>query len=252
MLEMVVADISIFEAASSDRIAVFRLYTRCFSDLQASIEPRASGLPWERRAEETLGRISPVSRQAFLLAAVESFGPEEIGEILDVPAGEVRDLLARASQELSRQVATSVLIIEDEPLIAMDIRQILVALGHRVTGVARTRGEALALFEADPPGMVLADIQLADGSSGLDAINEILTVRSMPVIFVTAFPEALLTGERPEPTYLITKPFDPDMVTALVSQALFFDEAAEVAAAGRLGPEHAQQAGSRRPAGAET
>ena len=72
--------------------------------------------------------------------------------------------------------------------------------------------------------MVLADIQLADGSSGIDAVNEILHSRfEVPVIFITAYPERLLTGERPEPTFLITKPFLPDMVKALVSQALFFE-----------------------------
>ncbi|MNL71833.1 two-component response regulator [compost metagenome] len=78
--------------------------------------------------------------------------------------------------------------------------------------------------------MVLADIQLADGSSGIDAVNEILQDDTVPVIFITAFPERLLTGERPEPTFLVTKPFNPDMVKALISQALFFEEAAQVAA----------------------
>ena len=51
------------------------------------------------------------------------------------------------------------------------------------------------------------------------------------MIFITAFPERLLTGERPEPTFLVTKPFNPDMVKALISQALFFNETTKV---GRL------------------
>jgi hypothetical protein len=42
------------------------------------------------------------------------------------------------------------------------------------------------------------------------------------VIFITAFPERLLTGERPEPTFLITKPFQPETVKAAIGQALFF------------------------------
>jgi CheY-like chemotaxis protein len=71
--------------------------------------------------------------------------------------------------------------------------------------------------------MVLADIQLADGSSGIDAVNEILMAFKLPVIFITAYPERLLTGERPEPTFLITKPFQPEIVKAVISQALFFD-----------------------------
>jgi ABC-type uncharacterized transport system permease subunit len=69
----------------------------------------------------------------------------------------------------------------------------------------------------------LADIQLADGSSGLDAVNEILRTFAVPVIFITAFPERLLTGTKPEPTFLIRKPYQVDAVKAVVSQALFFD-----------------------------
>ena len=139
--------------------------------------------------------------------------------------------LSQASAEISRQVATDILIIEDEPLIAMDIEEMVESLGHRVVGTARTHAEATALFSKTQPRMVLADIQLADGSSGIDAVNEILTTTSVPVIFITAFPERLLTGERPEPAFLVTKPFNPDMVKALISQALFFDRQAKAAAA---------------------
>ncbi|MCY1231783.1 Phyllosphere-induced regulator PhyR [compost metagenome] len=122
------------------------------------------------------------------------------------------------------------MIIEDEPLIAIDIEQMVESLGHRVTGIARTRDEAIALYKRTRPSMVLADIQLADGSSGIDAVNDILKTSAIPVIFITAFPERLLTGERPEPTFLVTKPFNPDMVKALISQALFFNESTKAAA----------------------
>src|SRR5690606_20369950 len=128
------------------------------------------------------------------------------------------------------QVATDVMIIEDEPLIAMDIEQMVQSMGHSVTGVARTHAEALKLFNEKRPGLVLADIQLADGSSGIDAVNDILKSVTVPVIFITAFPERPLTGERPEPAFLVTKPFQPDMVKALVSQVLFFSDAMEAAA----------------------
>jgi CheY-like chemotaxis protein len=115
------------------------------------------------------------------------------------------------------------LIIEDEPLIAMDIEDIVVRLGHRVTGVARTRSEAVKLAAGKRPGIILADIQLADGSSGLDAVNEMLRTFEVPVIFITAYPERFLTGERPEPAFLIAKPFQPATVSAVLSQALFFE-----------------------------
>src|SRR5690606_14319435 len=139
-------------------------------------------------------------------------------------------LIDEAAREMAQQVAPSVLIIEDEPLIAMAIESMGESLGHSVTGAARTRSAAIKLFTERRPGLVLADIQLADGSSGIDAVNDILRAVSVPVIFITAFPERLLTGERPEPAFLVTKPFQPDMVKALVSQVLFFSEQMEQAA----------------------
>ena len=104
------------------------------------------------------------------------------------------------------------------------IESIVRDLGHELTGVAVTRDEAVALAMEDRPGLVLADIQLADDSSGIDAVKDILAEFNVPVIFITAFPERLLTGERPEPTFLITKPFQRSTVKAAISQALFFDQ----------------------------
>ncbi len=229
-LEALIADVSIFPASSSDRIGVYCLFTRIFADVQIEIAPEPSPFAWEKRAAANLANVAPRARQAFLLNSVEGFDALEVGEILGLSDGDARLLLTQAAEEISRQVATDILIIEDEPLIAMDIEQMVLSLGHRVTGIARTKTEALDLFRADRPGMVLADIQLADGSSGIEAVHEILATEALPVIFITAFPEHLLTGERPEPAFLVTKPFDENMVKALISQALFFNETRSVAA----------------------
>lgn len=224
-LEALISDVSAFPEASSDRVALFKLFAAIFGSTQIEIDQTVeSPFAWEKRAAANLASIPPVTRQAFLLVSVEQFTPAEAGEILGVDAGRIDALLAEAAREVSRQVATDILIIEDEPLIAMDIEQMVLDLGHTVTGIARTRKEAVELFERTGPKMVLADIQLADGSSGIDAVNDILKTASIPVIFITAFPERLLTGERPEPAFLVTKPFNPDMVKALISQALFFNE----------------------------
>ncbi len=230
VLETLIADPLAFPHASNDRIALYKLFAKLFSSIKIQFRPIVSPFAWEKRAAQNLGTISPVARQTFLLAYVEDFGSAEIAEILDIDEVEVTRLLDEASQQISDQVATTILIIEDEPLIAIDIEQMVTELGHRVAGIARTYEEAVALFSQAQPGMVLADIHLADGSSGLDAVNEILKKSAIPVIFITAYPERLLTGTRPEPAFLITKPFSPDMVKALISQALFFDEATERAA----------------------
>lgn len=230
-LEAIIADVSIFPETGNDRIALYQLFTRLFGSSGTGGSEPTSPYAWEQTATVNLAKLSPLPRQAFLLAAVENFRPGEVAEILGLSNEEAVALLDRASQEISEQVATDILIIEDEPLIALDIEQIVTDLGHNVSGIARTHREAVDLYKKTSPGMILADIQLADGSSGIDAINDILKIASIPVIFITAFPERLLTGERAEPTFLVTKPYNPDMLKALISQALFFNESSSAAEA---------------------
>lgn len=178
----------------------------------------------EAVARARLARLAPLSRQALLLTAMEGFTAADTAYLLGTTAGEIDGHVSAALAEIEKQTRARVLIIEDEPIIAMDIETIVTDLGHEVTGVAVTRDEAVALAMEDRPGLVLADIQLADDSSGIDAVKDILAEFSVPVIFITAFPERLLTGERPEPTFLITKPFQRATVKAAISQALFFDQ----------------------------
>ncbi len=230
MLEAIIADAGIFPEASDDRIALYKVFAKLFTSVAIRVPQEEPQAAWEQSAAANLNALAPLPRQAFLLVAVEGFNEREAAEVLDVDEDTFSHLLSQASDEISRQVATEVLIIEDEPLIAMDIEEMVESLGHRVVGTARTHAEAVAMFGKTRPKMVLADIQLADGSSGIEAVNEILSSSSVPVIFITAFPERLLTGERPEPAFLVTKPFNPDMVKALISQALFFDRHAKAAA----------------------
>lgn len=224
VLEALIADVSMFPDSGDDRVSLYKLFVALFDTTSIDIPPISSPFAWERRAAANLAAVPTRARHAFLLTTVEGFSREQAAEILGVDEVDLDALVGKASEEISRQVATDVMIIEDEPLIALDIEQMVEELGHRVTGTARTHAEAVELFGRTNPKMVLADIQLADGSSGIEAVNEILKVDTIPVIFITAFPERLLTGERPEPAFLVTKPFNPDMVKALISQALFFNE----------------------------
>ena len=179
----------------------------------------------EAIANARLAMIDKVSRQALLLSEVEGFTQAEIAYLLDRSAEEIDGLIAEAKQDIEAQLKTDVLIIEDEPIIAMDIESIVRDLGHDVSGIAVTRDEAVAQAGEHSPGLVLADIQLADDSSGIDAVQDILAKIDVPVIFITAFPERLLTGERPEPAFLITKPFQHSTVKTAIAQALFFNQA---------------------------
>ncbi|MEI9986199.1 MAG: response regulator [Aliidongia sp.] len=206
------------------RVSLYHLLLRVWQTVPGNDDELRTETGPARSAREKLERMTPRPRVAFLLAAMEGLTTQQVARVLDCTAGQAEDLIAAAQTELLEQMATDVLIIEDEPIIAMDLESLVESQGHRVIGIAATHADALALIENEKPGLVLADIQLADGSSGLDAVNEILRSITVPVIFVTAYPEQLLTGERPEPAFLVTKPFRIDALKAVIAQALFFAE----------------------------
>jgi DNA-directed RNA polymerase specialized sigma24 family protein len=213
------------EGESSLRVALFRLFSRLWNSQAVDGERVIANVaPGERH----LSHMTEKPRQAFLLVSVEGFSEEEAARILDLEVPALRALVEEAGRELAAQIATDVLIIEDEALIALDLKTMVENLGHKVVGMARTRSEAVAIARAKPPGLILADMQLADGSSGLDAINDLLATFEVPVIFITAYPERLLTGERPEPAFLVSKPYQAASVSALISQALFFESNARL------------------------
>lgn len=210
------------DAGMTPRVALYHVFHAIWLSSGARLEPRPEEDDGADDASRRLMRIAPRSRQAFLLTALEGFTPSEASQILDTDFDEVEELIAQAQSEIDAELATDVLIIEDEPVIAADIEALVKELGHTVVDIAATRSEAVDAVARKTPGLVLADIQLADGSSGIDAVKDILAQHDVPVIFITAFPERLLTGERPEPTFLITKPFQPETVKAAIGQALFF------------------------------
>ena len=212
------------------RVALYHVFHAIWSSTGARLED-ASGIEGRDDASRRLMRIAPRSRQAFLLTALEGFTPSEAAQILSADPRDVERLIADAQADIDAELATDVLIIEDEAIISADIESLVKELGHRVTATATTHDEAVDAVARHRPGLVLADIQLADGSSGIDAVKDILKRFDVPVIFITAFPERLLTGERPEPTFLITKPFQPETVKAAISQALFFHPARQKEAA---------------------
>lgn len=219
MLEALLQDASLLDERHGPRVGLFRLFTKIWNSLAVNDDDEPV---IQAASERRLSNITPLARQAFLLLSLEGFSEEEVAFILDANVTEVRSLTDAAGRELAAEIATDVLIIEDETFIAMDLESLVKNLGHNVIGVARTHTDALALAKTKQPGLILADIQLADGSSGLDAVNELLRTFEVPVVFITAYPERFLTGERPEPAFLISKPFQPAMVSAVASQALFF------------------------------
>jgi DNA-directed RNA polymerase specialized sigma24 family protein/CheY-like chemotaxis protein len=209
-LEALLLAPSEFDESKPPRLELYRVFHSLWRGMSSARD--GGGL---------VASLSVHSRQSLLLTAVEGFSILETAQILASSAEEVSSDIETARKAIADSLQASVMIIEDEAIIALHIQSIVEDLGHSVTGIARTRAEAVALAGSSRPELVLADISLADGSSGIDAVKDILAVMDVPVIFITAFPERLLTGERPEPTYLITKPFEPETVTATIGQALF-------------------------------
>jgi len=206
------------------RAGLYRIFLTLWGSIRLNVEARdETKSSLAEIADRSLKAITPRPRVAFLLSALEGFDKDRVAYALDCSPEEASDLIDDAAREIAARLATDVLIIEDEPVIAMDIQSVVERLGHRVVAMARTRSQAVREAARAKPGLILADIQLADGSSGLDAVNDILGSFEVPVIFITAYPERLLTGEKPEPAFLLTKPFNDDTLKAVISQALFFD-----------------------------
>lgn len=228
LLEGAIDDRALREEIGQDRVHLYRAFTRLW--MTSHVEGGDSHLAGGREGatHARLAVIPPEHRQALLLTTLEEFTPEEAGDVLGLEAEEVEALVARAVAEIDDETATTVLVIEDEPLIAMQLESLVTELGHAVVATATTRSQAVEAFREHSPGLVLADIQLADASSGIDAVEEILAIGDVPVVFITAYPERLLTGERPEPTYLVTKPFREETVRTAISQALFFSGSGQV------------------------
>ncbi len=213
------------------RVGLYRVFHAIWQSASGRIDENTTRIAETKPTPETrLSALDSNKRAALLLTAVEAFSLEEAAFILDETAEEVERAIVDAQQTIDRQLASRVLIIEDEPIIALDLENLVTELGHKVVATAATRAEAVAKAHSERPGLVLADINLGEGGSGIDAVAEILNSFDIPVIFITAYPEKLLTGERPEPTYLIAKPFLPETVQATVGQALFFHSAAKKAA----------------------
>lgn len=223
-LEAIVAEPSSLKDGPELRSSLYRVFLKVWSSMPVNAQTDRSGTASEEAGvRRNLDAISLQPRVAFLLSALEGFSHSEIASALGVPDGQVAELIEKAGTEIADQIRTDVLIIEDEPFIALDLQTLVGDLGHNIVGIARTHSEAIGLVTNARPGLILADIQLADGSSGLEAVNQILESFSVPVIFVTAYPERFLTGAPPEPAFLVTKPFSVESLKAVISQALFFD-----------------------------
>ncbi|WP_299629235.1 response regulator [uncultured Tateyamaria sp.] len=224
-LEAILADTSLFTDGIAPKAALFKVFHSIWISSGATFTPDEAGAA--AQAQRHLATLTDDTREVLLLRTLEEFSAQDVAHIMDKQAEEVEALLQIAYDEMAKSVSGNVMIIEDEAIIAVDLENIAAEMGHRITGVARTEAAAVSLFGQQRPDLILSDIQLADGSSGIDAVNKITAeAGDIPVIFITAYPERLLTGEGPEPAFLISKPYTEDQVRSAISQAMFFASSA--------------------------
>ncbi|WP_426956730.1 response regulator [Muricoccus radiodurans] len=174
-----------------------------------------------RVAEQPGQRIPTRQRQILLLTGLEDLSMDDTAQVLDLSAEDTRAEAEAAREALRSIAATDIMVIEDEPIIAMDIRQLVESCGHNVVGIASDEAEAVEMARRLKPGLILADVNLGPGGDGISAVERILREQTTPVIFVTAYPERLLTAERLEPAFVISKPFEPIALQIATYQAVW-------------------------------
>ena len=215
-LEMIVEAPDSLPAGGDLQRELFRL----FHQVWARTSPAATLDPNTGLAAE-LGELPTIDRQVLLLVAVERYAFDDVAYILSVSEAQARAYFNGTLKDLSRHRDVPIMIIEDEKIIALDLKSIVEEMGHKVCGIAQREAEAIELAAGTWPQLILADIELKHGGNGIIAARKILQNADVPVIFITAYPEFLLTGRAPEPTYVITKPFDRDTIKAAIAHALF-------------------------------
>ena len=210
----------LIEGAEDTKLGVFALFHRLQQPFGSLDQPSRRRPASAAASKESLTEMAPLQRQVLLLTVLEGFTVVDAAHILGIDVDKAERSLHEARRELQRVASVRVLVIEDEAVIALDVADIVRNAGHEVVGIAATEKAAVELAKKHSPHLVLADIQLRGSDSGISAVKEILQAMTVPVIFVTGYPERLLTGTQLEPAFVISKPFDPDLLRAAIAQAL--------------------------------
>jgi CheY-like chemotaxis protein/DNA-directed RNA polymerase specialized sigma24 family protein len=222
-LEAIINEVALDELNAAPKVVLFRMFHDVWQRLAP---PAAAGAGVDedeqvRSVKRALAGLPRWDRQAYLLNRLEKFSVADIATILRANAAEIETRIQRAADALGYVPVGRVLIIEDDPVIALGNAQIVRDMGHEVAGIAATKAEALTLNASQSPDILLVDIRLG-GDDGLDTVQEIIKSSSVPVVFVTGHPEDLLTGRKREPAFVVTKPFDPEVLKVAISNALSF------------------------------
>jgi DNA-directed RNA polymerase specialized sigma24 family protein/CheY-like chemotaxis protein len=183
----------------------------------ATVSPPEPGHP----IEAALSSLPEQERRVFLLVSLEELSTPQAADVMGVPAEEARDALGRAQNAMREQLVANILIVEDDAIIAYDLTETVLGMGHKVCGTAATMEEALAAAAANQPSLALMDLRLAHGGSGITTAQALRETRALPIIFVTAFAEELKQRGLDYLGPVIKKPFTREQIERAITQAVF-------------------------------
>lgn len=106
--------------------------------------------------------------------------------------------------------AQSILIVEDEGVVALDLKILLEGSGHRVVGIAPTAERALLLADQTRPTLCVVDVKLAGPISGLTVANELKRLHDIRVVVVTGNPQLAVDENWHLGNVVLSKPFAED------------------------------------------
>jgi CheY-like chemotaxis protein len=204
------------EAGRADRGALYALLNRLFD--ASGGHPVATG---RHPMEAALARLPEVERRIYLLTALEGLPADRAGAVLGLEETAARDHLARAQEAMRDGLVATVMIVEDDAVIAFDLAETVRGMGHTVCGTAATMGAALATAESFRPTLALMDLRLAHGDSGISTAQALRHRSDLPIIFVTAFADELHRRGLEHLGPVIRKPFTREEIESAITRAVF-------------------------------
>ncbi|WP_425409471.1 response regulator [Hyphococcus sp.] len=201
-----------------DRALAFKNFLNCWNDITRSAKRPA--LFTDDSLIYGFGPPPETNHLLLMLKDIVELEEREICDILDLPLDELRQRLEAIRGAMYVAGVKKVLIIEDQPIVTRDLQENLNSIGDIRVRSASTAQSAADIAAEMRPDLILADYMLEEESTGMDAVTEIRHHLDCPVIFITAYPEAVLKGGEFEPDFVIAKPFTRHAIRAASWQCL--------------------------------
>ncbi|EKV32604.1 Two-component response regulator [Caenispirillum salinarum AK4] len=172
-------------------------------------------------ARDRLFGLAPMERRVVALVTVENFSPADAAKILRMDARRLEQLLIEGRRHLSTpRRALRAMIIEDDQLIGLDIAASLEEMGYGDCIHAANSIEAFEAAAGGEPDLIIADVKLSNGDSGVELARRLTGRSNTPVVFVTAFPEIPLADPAVSKDRVLPKPFSTSAFKTMVRRTM--------------------------------